>query len=269
MKPYKKTIIICLIVALASGISLYYTGGKSGESILSGIFTGAIISIITSSVLYKVKKDEIFTNIGKELLNTYNRLSYLYSQLVRCANALKNNVESPSVIYKDIMGSYKIYEKYMQENLFDSVLDNYDGLLFNNLITKFFVSKEVRVLLDISDAHLINNKYARICGDLSLMRVQLDLAERTGSIEQINSLIQQTDAQYKYSLDIIPQQLAFIHFAMLHLEQIRKLNNPWAVIKQDILSRNGLFDNQINNAEHNLQEECKQNRNLKNKNTLN
>ena len=265
MKLYKKTILICLLAVIASGIGLYYTVEEPWRSILSGIFTGAIISVITASISYNIKKEEIFTNIGKELLNTYNRLSYLYSQLIKCANALKNNIEAPSVIYKDIMGSYKIYEKYMQENLFDSALDNYDGLLFNNLITKFFVSKEVRVLMDISDVHQINNKYACICGDLSVMRVRLDLAEKEGNLEQINNLIQQTDAQYKCSLDMIPQQLAFIHYAMLRFEQIRKLKNPWAVIKQDILSRNGLFDNQINNAEHNLQEECNQNRKLKDK----
>lgn len=263
MRPYKKTIIICMMIALISGIGLYYIEREPWRSILSGIFTGTIISIITASVLYSIKKDEIFTDIGKELLNTYNRLSYLYSQLVKCDKALKNNVEIPNIIYKDIMGSYKIYEKYMQENLFDFALNNYDGLLFNNWITRFFVSKEVRILVDINDAHKINNQYALLSGNLSLMRIELDLAEKEKNIEQINSLINQVDTQYNYSLNTIPQQLAFINYAMQHFEQIRKLSDPWRVIKQDILNRNGLFDNQINNAEHNLQEECNQNRKLK------
>lgn len=265
MRPYKKTIIICMIVALASGIGLYYTGIEPWGSILSGIFTGAIISIITTSVLYSVKKDEIFTNIGKELISTYWRLSYMYSQLIKCANALKNNVEAPSVIYKDIMGNYKIYEKYMQENHFDFALNNYDGLLFNNWITRFFVSKEVRILVDINDAHKINNQYALLSGNLSLMRTELDWAEKEENIEKINVLLKQVDTQYNYSLNTIPQQLAFINYAMQHFEQVRKLSDPWCEIKQDILNRNGLFDNQINNAEHNLQEECNQNRKLKDK----
>ncbi len=168
--------------------------------------------------------------------------------------------EDSHIIYKEIMGNYKIYEKYMQENHFDFALNNYDGLLFSNLVTKFFVSKEVKVLIDINELHQINNQYALICSNLSLIRAQLDLAENTRNIEQVNNLIKQIDAQYNYSLNTIPQQLAFINYAMQHFEQIRKLENSWSVIKQDILNRNGLFDNQINNAEHNLQEECKRNK---------
>ena len=155
------------------------------------------------------------------------------------------------------MENYKVYEKYIQANHFDFALNNYDGLLFSNLITKFFVSNEVRVLVEISDLHQINNQYALICGKLSLMRAQLNLAENTGNIEQIDNLINQVDAQYKYSLNVIPQQLAFINHAMQHFEQVRKLGKTWNVIKQDILNSNGLFDNQINDAEPNLQEEYK------------
>lgn len=265
MRPYKKTIVICLIVALASGIGMYCISKDMRESILSGIFTGAIISIITTSVLYSVKKDEIFTNIGKELISTYWRLSYMYSQLIKCANKLKNNEKYQSVVYKEILSIYKIYDKYMQENHFDFALNNYDGLLFNNWITRFFVSKEVRILVDINDAHKINNQYALLSGNLSLMRIELDLAEKEENIEKINSLLKQVDTQYNYSLNTIPQQLAFINYAMQHFEQVRKLSDLWCEIKQDILNRNELFDNQINNAEHNLQEECDKYRKLKDK----
>lgn len=260
MKLYKKTILICLLVSMVSCIGLYYVAEEPWRSILSGLFTGAIVTVITALVSYNIKKEEIFTNIGKELLITYNRLSYLYSQLIKCSNALKNSEESPSIIYKEIMENYKVYEKYMQSNHFDFALNNYDGLLFSNLITKFFVSNEVRVLVEISDLHQINNQYALICGKLSLMRAQLNLAENTGNIEQIDKLINQVDAQYKYSLNVIPQQLAFINHAMQHFEQVRKLGKTWNVIKQDILNSNGLFDNQINDAEHNLQEEYKWNK---------
>lgn len=76
----------------------------------------------------------------------------------------------------------------------------------------------------------------------------------------LDKLINQVDAQYKYSLNVIPQQLAFINHAMQHFEQVRKLGKTWNVIKQDILNSNGLFDNQINDAEHNLQEEYKWNK---------
>lgn len=260
MKLYKKTILICLLVSMVSCIGLYYVAEEPWRSILSGLFTGAIVTVITALVSYNIKKEEVFTNIGKELLITYNRLSYLYSQLIKCSNALKNSEESPSIIYKEIMENYKVYEKYMQSNHFDFALNNYDGLLFSNLITKFFVSNEVRVLVEISDLHQINNQYALICGKLSLMRARLNLAENTGNIEQIDKLINQVDAQYKYSLNVIPQQLAFINHAMQHFEQVRKLGKTWNVIKQDILNSNGLFDNQINDAEHNLQEEYKWNK---------
>lgn len=54
--------------------------------------------------------------------------------------------------------------------------------------------------------------------------------------------------------------MAFINHAMQHFEQVRKLGKTWNVIKQDILNSNGLFDNQINDAEHNLQEEYKWNK---------
>ena len=107
MKLYKKTILICLLVSMVSCIGLYYVAEEPWRSILSGLFTGAIVTVITALVSYNIKKEEVFTNIGKELLITYNRLSYLYSQLIKCSNALKNSEESPSIIYKEIMENYK------------------------------------------------------------------------------------------------------------------------------------------------------------------
>ena len=106
MKLYKKTILICLLVSMVSCIGLYYVAEEPWRSILSGLFTGAIVTVITALVSYNIKKEEVFTNIGKELLITYNRLSYLYSQLIKCSNALKNSEESPSIIYKEIMENY-------------------------------------------------------------------------------------------------------------------------------------------------------------------
>lgn len=257
MTPYKKTILICLLITLSSGIALYYLSNGVWEDIVSGIFTGAIMSVITTSVLYNVKKDEIFTNIGKELLSTYWRLSYLYAQLIKCANKLKGNEGAPNVIYKEIAGTYKVYEKYMENNNFDFALNNYDGLLFSSLINKFFISKEVKVLVNIRDMHQINKQYALLCGDLSIMRLELDLAEKSGNIEQINNIIMRIDTQYNYSLNTIPQQLAFINYAMKNFEKIKKINAPWNEMKQDILNRNGLFDNKINEAEYNFQPEYK------------
>lgn len=257
MKPYKKTILICLLVAIGSSIGIYYVTEVSWNNIFSGIFTGAIMSIITTSVLYNVKKSEIFDEIGIEFLRTYDRLSYMYARLINCVNKLKNNEENRLIIYKEIVGIYQIYEKYTTESHMDAVFNNYDGLLFNNWITRFFVSKEIKVLVDIKEVHRINTQYVLLCNGLSIKRIELDIAERTGNIEQINNLIMQIDTQCNYSINAILQQLAFINYAMQHFEQIKKLANPWYVIKQDTLSRHGLFDCQINNAEHNLQEECK------------
>ena len=89
------------------------------------------------------------------------------------------------------------------------------------------------------------------------MRLELDLAEKSGNIEQINNIIMRIDTQYNYSLNTIPQQLAFINYAMKNFEKIKKLNAPWNEMKQDILNRNGLFDNKINEAEYNFQPEYK------------
>ena len=77
------------------------------------------------------------------------------------------------------------------------------------------------------------------------------------SIEQINNIIMRIDTQYNYSINTIPQQLAFINYAMKNFEKIKKLNAPWNEMKQDILNRNGLFDNKINEAEYNFQPEYK------------
>lgn len=256
MKIYKQTILMCLLAVLTSGVGLYLVD-EPWRSILIGIFTGSIVSVITSSVAYNVKKEEIFSNIGVELISTYNRLSFLYSRLTKCSQMLKNNEAPPSIVYKEIVEIYKIYEGYILKNYFDFALKNYDGLLLNNLIVRFFVSKEVKVLADIQNAHCMNNQYASICAGLNLTRAELDLAEYTGNAEQINNLINQIDVQYRYTLSALPQQLAVINYAMQNFEQVKKLTKPWYMTKQNILTQYGLFEAQIHAAEQKLKEECK------------
>ncbi len=257
MKTYKKTILACLFVALCSGLGLYYMQGEPWKSIFLGILTGAIISIITTFVSYSVKKEEIFTDIGKELLTTYLRLSQIYSQLIIFSNDVSKNQENKTIFYKDITSVYSAYEKYSEKNSFDDVLNNYDSFLFNKIIAKFFVSKEIEVLSYVNDIHQINRQYEQICSNFSVIKIEIGLAELKGTIEQINNLIMKIDAQCNHSLNTIPQQLAFINHAMQNFEHVRKFANPWCVIKQDILSRNGLSDKPINDAELKFQEEHK------------
>ncbi len=259
MRVHKKSIVIFSIIMIASLIILslpyFYKSIKYPdliENILYGIYTGSLITTISSSILYFIEKTKVLYGFSTEVSGTYYKLSYIYSELIK----LKDLISTDQTRILNLPYIYKIFEGYINNGKLKEHFNNYDSFFIKKYIIKYINPKSVHIIVKIQDLLNINNDYSILYNEILQDKLNLELAANEKDLEKIKHFENKLLNQLEYSLSTIPKQLAIIDWSFASHNKQLKFINGWNKEKDILLEKFNLQNNQtIKNEEISMKKE--------------
>lgn len=231
MKASKVTIITTVIISIGTGVALFEIQDGSSKlfGVIVGIFTGALITLVSTLVTYLDKRAAIYQVVKSNIANIYVNLHIIHSMTGNILNQIQHVYSFNELNYKMIVGLAELnidFASGMQVSMFEPI---------------FSIGKKCNAIEDMKEfgddlfnLKLCISKIQNIAfeHDLILARIsnRNPTADEDNRLNELRTLILvQTAKVHEYQASLM------LKIDKIAMQFYGKKNNSWGNIKKELL----------------------------------
>lgn len=116
MKVNKIIIIVCLSMSIISGVSfVFYRDDIILQSILSGIFTGFIVSLVVAIIEYFHDQAKIIELVEENIKSLFLNIRVMSEMLGQILPQIHNSIDIPNLPFENIYGLSRLNPEFIEK----------------------------------------------------------------------------------------------------------------------------------------------------------